>query len=109
MQSVFERLLELDAKPNRTLIEGLNRHFIAKNPKYELLVKEGVRPCFFSGDIETPGKVVTVSLNPAYTPGVTEKEQGNMSFKDWYSYCRLRFEQYDSDQELLPFSRIYSR
>ena len=100
MENVFERLHELDSKPNRTLIEEFNHHFTAKNPKYKLLVKDGVRPCFFSGDIETPGKIVTVSLNPAYTPGATEEEQGNRGFKDWYSSCRSRFKQYGSDQEV---------
>ena len=100
MENVFERLLELDAKPNLTLIEAFNRHFAAKNPKYELLIKEGVRPCFFSGDIEKPGKIVAVSLNPAYTPDVTEREQGNRGFKDWYNFCRFRFEQYESDPKL---------
>lgn len=100
MENVFERLHELDAKPNRTLIGAFNRYFTPKNLKYELLIKEGVRPCFFSGDIERPGKIVTVSLNPAYTPVVTEREQGNRGFKDWYNFCRSRFEQYGSDQEV---------
>jgi hypothetical protein len=100
MENVFERLHELDAKPNRTLIEAFNRQFTPKNPKYELLVKEGVRACFFSGDIETPGKIVTISLNPAYKRGVTETEQNGMSFKEWYSHCRLRFNRYESDRRL---------
>jgi hypothetical protein len=102
MEIVIERLHELDAKPNLTLIEAFNRYFAAKNLKYELLIKEGVRPCFFSGDIETPGKIVTVSLNPAYKRGVTETEQSGMSFKEWYNHCRLRFNRYKSDRQLHP-------
>ncbi len=98
-KQIFERLRTLDAAPNQTLIDSYNSHFIrkAKNENLKLIVNENVRPCFFSGDIETKGKVVTISLNPSYTPQVTEKEQANKNFDEWYEFCRFRFEQYKSD------------
>jgi len=97
MQSIFEKLQALDAAPDQVLISAYNQHFTRQNPKYQLLASKQVRPCFFSGDIETPGKVVTISLNPAYSPQVTEAEQAGMSFSDWYQHCRFRFARYGSD------------
>jgi hypothetical protein len=99
MQRVFERLQALDATPNQALIDAYNQHFGRKNPKYQLIVSEKVRPCFFSGDIESPGNVVTISLNPAYSPQVTEAEQAEAGviFADWYNHCRFRFRLYPSD------------
>jgi hypothetical protein len=42
-----------------------------KNQKYRLIGNEQVRPCFFSGTIDQPDKVVTISLSPTYTAGCT--------------------------------------
>lgn len=98
--SVFNKLKELDATPDLALIEEYNQHFKKRrNPNYRLIVREQVRPCFFSGDIEAPGKVVTVSLNPKYSPDKTKDEQKKVghSFEDWYYYCRFRFKKYESD------------
>lgn len=97
MQNIFEKLQAFDKTPNQPLIDAYNQHFAQQNARYRLIVNTQVRPCFFSGDIETPGKVVTISLNPAYTPQVTEAEQAGMSFAEWYHYCRFRFNHYPSD------------
>lgn len=102
MQRVFERLQELDGTPDRALIDDYNQYFGSKDPKYRLVVSSKVRPCFFSGDIEIPGKIVTVSLNPAYRPQATEAEQAKagMRFDDWYKYCQFRFIKYTSDSKV---------
>lgn len=100
MSPIYEHLQALDAAPHWSLIDAFNAHFATKNPKYQLIVNERVRPCFFSGDLETPGKIVTVSLNPAYTPGVTEARQTGMDFTAWYNYCRFRFTNYRSESEI---------
>ena len=102
MQTLFEQLQILDATPNQALIEAYNQCFASKNSKYRLIVNKHVRPCFFSGDIETPGKVVTISLNPAYRPEVTEAEQAGMNFSEWYHHCRYRFSRYQSDTAIHP-------
>lgn len=100
MSTIFAHLQALDAAPHWSLIDAFNAYFGAQNPKYQLIVNERVRPCFFSGDLETPGKIVTVSLNPAYTPQATEAEQAGMDFAAWYNYCRFRFSQYQADTEV---------
>lgn len=82
MQTTFTHLQTLDATPDHPLIDAYNHYVARKNPTYRLIVNQQVRPCWFSGDIGEPGKVVTISLNPAYTPGVTEAEQADMSFHD---------------------------
>lgn len=97
MQNIFKKLQALDETPNHTLIDAYNQHVARQNFNYRLIVNTQVRPCFFSGDLETPGKVVTISLNPAYTPQVTEAEQAGMNFAEWYYYCRFRFNHYASD------------
>ena len=96
MQPIFTRIQTLDATPDQSLVTAYNHHVARNNPKYQLIVNDQVRPCFFSGDIEQPGKVVTISLNPAYTPKITEAEQAGMSFREWYDFCRLRFARYPS-------------
>ncbi|CAN5294783.1 hypothetical protein BH20ACI1_BH20ACI1_04950 [soil metagenome] len=96
-EQIFERLRILDAIPNQTLIDSFNHRFAHKNDKHELIVNEKIRPCFFSGDVETKGKIVTVSLNPKYTRQVSEEEQVNMNFTQWYKFCRFRFKRYESD------------
>ncbi|MFN8488106.1 MAG: hypothetical protein U0350_10970 [Caldilineaceae bacterium] len=100
MQVIFERLRELDSAPNQILIDAFNRRFATKNPKYRLISNEQVRPCFFTGDIESPGRIVSVSLQPAYTLGATEDRQAGKSFQDWYDYCRFRFTLYESEQQV---------
>ncbi len=57
--------------PIHPLIDADNHHMARNDPAYRLIATEQVRPCFFSGDIEEPGKVLPISLNPAYTPKVT--------------------------------------
>lgn len=100
MSTTFDLLQTLDATPNWSLINTFNAYFAIKNPKYKLIVNDRVRPCFFSGDLEVPGKIITVSLNPSYTPGVTEARQTGMDFAAWYNYCRFRFTNYQSESEI---------
>jgi hypothetical protein len=84
-----------------------NSHFASKNKKFKLIVNKNVRPCFFSGDIETKGKIVTISLNPKYTTEYTENEQANMSFVEWYDFCRFRFERYESPSIHKTFNKLF--
>jgi len=108
MDSIFHRLKELDSNPNWQLIDDYNRQFGTKQPKYRLIVNEQIRPCFFSGDVESTGKVVTISLNPAYKPGVTEVEQGEMDFEEWYRFCQNRFMEYERDEDVhLLFKNLF--
>lgn len=53
MKSIFEKLQAVDAALNYALINAYNHHVARQNPKYRLIVNAQVRPCFFSGDIET--------------------------------------------------------
>lgn len=96
-KQTFEQLRTLDEMPNQMLIDSFNYQFARKNDNYRLIVNENVRPCFFSGDIETKGKIVTGSLNPSYTRQNTEEEQAGMNFAEWYEFCRFRFKRYESD------------
>lgn len=99
MKDIRKYLQEVDANPNHFLIEAFNK-YIAKDDNQKLIIKENVRPCFFSGNLEKPGKVVTISLNPAYEPGKTETAQEGKSFSEWYKYCLFRFARYDADTEI---------
>lgn len=100
MNNIQAYLQKLDAEPNRALIDAYNQQFAKKNSKYELLVEDNIRPCFFSGNIEEPGKVITISLNPAYNPGKTEAAQEGKDFLAWYDYCLYRFDIYPSDKKI---------
>ena len=100
MESIFERLERLDAEPNWRLINKYNQHFASNQLKYQLIANNQVRPCFFTGDVESGGKVVSISLNPAYTPGATEAEHAGIDFKGWYRFCQNRFLEYERESEV---------
>lgn len=58
MQPTFTYLQTLDA---------YNHPMARNNPAYHLIVNEQARPCFFSGDIEKPGKVIMRDFVVYYT------------------------------------------
>ena len=44
----------------------------------------------YTGFLERRGKVVTVSLNPAYSRDTEEQDCACKTFREWYEYCRFR-------------------
>jgi hypothetical protein len=90
-----EILRQIDANPNIDAINEFN-----SSTKLRLIVKKDVRPCFFTGNIEQTGKIVTISLNPKYTPEETEREQHGKNFDEWYNFCIERFIQYKSPKDV---------
>ncbi|GEM_PF-2235390 len=85
------RLRYIDENPDTAAVDEFNRA-----TRNQLMVNNNVRPCFFTGNIQETGKIVTISLNPRYTPNVTEEEQQNMTFDQWYDFCKNRFAEYSA-------------
>ena len=94
---IRDHLRTLHESQDHALAELFNEHVARGNRKFKL--RTDALRCHFSGDIEKPGKAVTISLNPAYSAR-TNAEQRGKSFDQWYEHCRGRFEKYERDQEI---------
>jgi hypothetical protein len=90
----------IDENPNHEFINEFNRRFGDNDSKFKLILEENVRPCFFSGNLHEESRIITISLNPAYNPGITEKAQEGKNFEEWYTYCLNRFDIYQNDKQI---------